>query len=79
MTSLLEKLIAEVQEEKEKVVVGGVKMEGKWLSSDEAKANSYLGVAYVNRKVGMVRSNWELAHGFFSRAQVTEGIAALLR
>ena len=45
----VEKLIAEVQEEKEKVVVGGVKMEGKWLSSDEAKANSYNITAYGMR------------------------------
>jgi hypothetical protein len=33
-----EKLIEEALTEKEKVVAGGIKMEGKWLTPDEAKA-----------------------------------------
>jgi len=36
----VEKMIAQVQEEKEKVVAGGAKVEGKWLSREEAKAES---------------------------------------
>ncbi|MBE2284207.1 MAG: hypothetical protein IAE77_12190 [Prosthecobacter sp.] len=45
----VEKLIAQVQEEKEKVVAGGIKMEGKWLTPDEAKAESYNIKAYAAR------------------------------
>lgn len=41
-----EKMIAQLQEEKEKVVAGGIKMEGKWLSPDEAKGQSYNIKAY---------------------------------
>lgn len=41
-----EKLIADAQAEKEKVVAGGIKMEGKWLSPDEAKAAQYNIKAY---------------------------------
>lgn len=37
----VDKMIAEVQGEKEKVVAGGAKLEGKWLTPDEAKAESY--------------------------------------
>jgi hypothetical protein len=37
----VEKMIATAQEEKEKVVAGGMKVEGKWLTPDEAKADSY--------------------------------------
>lgn len=36
----VEKMVAEVQEEKEKVVAGGIKMEGRWLTPDQAKAES---------------------------------------
>ncbi len=42
----VEKMIATAQEEKEKVVAGGMKVEGKWLSPDEAKADSYNIKAY---------------------------------
>jgi hypothetical protein len=41
-----EKLIADAQAEKEKVVAGGIKMEGKWLNPDEAKAAQYNIKAY---------------------------------
>ena len=41
-----EKIIAQLQEEKEKVVAGGIKMEGKWLSPEEAKGQSYNIKAY---------------------------------
>ncbi|MDP1590596.1 MAG: PTPDL family protein [Prosthecobacter sp.] len=41
-----EKMIATAQEEKEKVVSGGMKVEGKWLTPDEAKADSYNIKAY---------------------------------
>lgn len=36
-----EKMIAQLQEEKEKVVAGGIKMEGKWLTPEEAKGQNY--------------------------------------
>ena len=36
----IEQKIKEMQEEKEKVVAGGVKLEGKWLTREEAKAES---------------------------------------
>ncbi len=36
----VEKMVAEVQEEKEKVVAGGIKMEGRWLTPEQAKADS---------------------------------------
>lgn len=36
----VEKMISEAQLEKEKVVAGGVKLEGKWLTREEAKAES---------------------------------------
>jgi hypothetical protein len=42
----VEKMIATAQEEKEKVVSGGMKVEGKWLTPDEAKADSYNIKAY---------------------------------
>lgn len=42
----VEKMIAVAQEEKEKVVAGGVKVESKWLTPDEAKADSYNLKAY---------------------------------
>lgn len=42
----VEKMVAQLQEEKEKVVAGGTKMEGKWLAPDEAKAQSYNVKAY---------------------------------
>ncbi|MGV3662449.1 MAG: PTPDL family protein [Prosthecobacter sp.] len=41
-----EKMIAQLQEEKERVVAGGIKMEGKWLSPEEAKGQSYNIKAY---------------------------------
>lgn len=41
-----EKLVAEAQAEKEKVVAGGIKMEGKWLNPDEAKSAQYNIKAY---------------------------------
>lgn len=42
----VEKMINQLQEEKEKVVAGGIKMEGKWLTPEEAKAQSYNIKAY---------------------------------
>ena len=45
----VEKVVAEVQEEKEKVVAGGIKLEGRWLSPDEAKAENYNIKAYALR------------------------------
>ncbi len=42
----VDKMIAQVQEEKEKVVAGGIKLEGKWLSPEEAKAESFNVKAY---------------------------------
>jgi hypothetical protein len=36
----VEKMITKVQEEKERVVAGGAKLEGKWLTREEAKAES---------------------------------------
>ncbi|MHB1079504.1 MAG: PTPDL family protein [Prosthecobacter sp.] len=36
----VEKMISEAQLEKEKVVAGGAKLEGKWLTREEAKAES---------------------------------------
>lgn len=41
-----EDMIAALQAEKEKVVAGGIKVEGKWLTPDEAKAQSYNLKAY---------------------------------
>lgn len=43
----VEKMIAEVQEEKEKVVAGGAKLEGKWLNREEAKAENLNIKAYA--------------------------------
>ena len=45
----VEKMVAAVQEEKEKVVAGGVKLEGKWLTPDEAKGESLNIKAYALR------------------------------
>jgi hypothetical protein len=45
----VEKIIAKVQEEKEKVVAGGAKLEGKWLTREEAKAESLNIKAYAIR------------------------------
>lgn len=42
----VDKIITQVQEEKEKVVAGGIKMEGKWLSPEEAKAEGFNIKAY---------------------------------
>lgn len=41
-----DKLVTQLQEEKEKVVAGGAKLEGRWLSPEEAKAQSYNIKAY---------------------------------
>jgi len=46
----VEKMISETQLEKEKVVAGGVKLEGKWLTREEAKAES------LNIKAFSIRS-----------------------
>jgi hypothetical protein len=45
--AIVEKMMTEVQEEKEKVVAGGVKFEGKWLSREETKAESLNIKAYA--------------------------------
>ncbi|MFC5455438.1 PTPDL family protein [Prosthecobacter fluviatilis] len=45
----IEARIKEVQEEKEKVVAGGAKLEGKWLTREEAKAESLNIKAYTIR------------------------------
>lgn len=42
----VDKMISQVQEEKEKVVAGGIKMEGKWLTPEEAKTESFNIKAY---------------------------------
>lgn len=42
----VDKMIVQVQEEKEKVVAGGIKLEGKWLSPEEAKTESFNVKAY---------------------------------
>ena len=49
----VEAMITKVQEEKEKVVAGGVKLEGKWLTREEAKAES------LNIKAYGIRSAME--------------------
>jgi len=43
----VEAMITKVQEEKEKVVAGGAKLEGKWLTREEAKAESLNIKAYA--------------------------------
>lgn len=45
----VEKMISEAQLEKEKVVAGGVKLEGKWLTREEAKAEALNIKAYTIR------------------------------
>jgi len=45
----VEKMVKDIQEEKEKVVAGGAKLEGKWLTRDEAKAESLNIKAYMIR------------------------------
>jgi hypothetical protein len=52
----VEKLVAAVQEEKEKVVAGGVKLEGRWLSPDETKADSLNIKAYGLRAAIMEKA-----------------------
>ncbi len=52
----VEKMIAEVQEEKEKVVAGGAKLEGKWLTREEAKAESLNIKAYAIRAALMEKA-----------------------
>ena len=49
----VEKLVVAVQEEKEKVVAGGVKLEGRWLSPDETKADNLNIKAYGLRAAMM--------------------------
>ncbi len=51
-----EKLITQAQEEKEKVIAGGVKMEGRWLTPDESKADSYNIKAYGLRAAMMAKA-----------------------
>ena len=53
----VEKMITEVQEEKEKVVAGGAKLEGKWLSREEAKAESLNIKAFVIRAALMEKAH----------------------
>ena len=48
-SSEIQKMIDELQEEKEKVVAGGIKMDGKWLSSQDARAEKYNIDAYAIR------------------------------
>jgi len=45
----IQKMIDELQEEKEKVVAGGIKMDSKWLSSQDARAEKYNIDAYAIR------------------------------
>ena len=42
-------MIDELQEEKEKVVAGGIKMDGKWLNPQDARAEKYNIDAYAIR------------------------------
>ena len=53
----VEKMVAEVQEEKEKVVAGGAKVEGKWLTREEAKAESLNIKAYAVRTAIMEKAD----------------------
>lgn len=48
-SSEIQKMIDELQEEKEKVVAGGIKMDGKWLSAQDARAEKYNIDAYAIR------------------------------
>lgn len=52
----VEKMVAIAQEEKEKVVAGGVKLEGRWLTPDEAKANKLNLDAYALRVAMMEKA-----------------------
>ena len=52
----VEKMMAVVQEEKEKVVAGGVKLEGRWLTPDEAKADSLNIKTYALRNAMMEKA-----------------------
>lgn len=52
----VEKMAAAVQEEKEKVVAGGVKLEGRWLTPDEAKADNLNIKAYGLRAAVMEKA-----------------------
>jgi hypothetical protein len=52
----VEKLVAAMQEEKEKVVAGGIKLESKWLTPDEAKAESLNIKAYGLRAAMMEKA-----------------------
>lgn len=49
----VEKMVAIAQEEKEKVVAGGVKLEGKWLTPEETKADKLNIDAYSLRAAMM--------------------------
>ncbi|MCB1279619.1 PTPDL family protein [Prosthecobacter sp.] len=51
-----EKMLAVMQEEKEKVVAGGIKLEGKWLNPDETKAESLNIKAYGLRAAMMEKA-----------------------
>jgi len=46
----IKKMIDEFQEEKEKVVAGGIKMQGKWLTPQDARAEKYNIDAYTIRQ-----------------------------
>lgn len=46
----IKKMIDEFQEEKEKVVAGGIKMQGKWLTPQDARAEKYNIDAYTLRQ-----------------------------
>jgi len=48
-SSEIQKMIDELQEEKEKIVAGGIKMDGKWLSAQDARAEKYNIDAYAIR------------------------------
>lgn len=48
-SSEIQKMIDELQAEKEKVVAGGIKMDGKWLSAQDARAEKYNIDAYAIR------------------------------
>jgi hypothetical protein len=60
----IKKMIDELQAEKEKVVAGGMKMEGRWLSPQDARAEKYNVDAYTLR----VAMNEKAAAGDYSAA-----------
>ncbi len=52
----VEKMMAVAQEEKEKVVAGGVKLEGRWLTPDETKADNLNIKTYALRNAMMEKA-----------------------